>query len=126
MFKRIYFTAMILYFFQRLKEIGVTFQQGSSLELQNPPRLMELASCTPISFYFNVTKSEDEGKAFLFYLCNFWPQWHRHATSFCIFHSCPPQCRKDTADITQLHYHTHRGQFYLCFHCTRRACKSPL
>ena len=61
---------MVLYFFQRLKEIGVTFQQGSSLELQNPPRLMELASCTPISFYFNVTKSEDEGKAFLFYLGN--------------------------------------------------------
>ena len=54
-----------------LKEIGVTFQQGSSLELRNPPRLTELASCTPVSFFFNVSKSEvNEETAFLFYLGN--------------------------------------------------------
>ena len=54
-----------------LKEIGVTFKQGSSLELQTPPRLTELSSCTQVSFYFTVSKTEEEeGKAFLFYLGN--------------------------------------------------------
>lgn len=57
-------------FIYSLKELGVTFQQGSSLELRNPPRLTEMASCTPISFYFNVTKSVVEETAFLFYLGN--------------------------------------------------------
>ena len=58
-------------FIYSLKELGVTFQQGSSLELRNPPRLTEMASCTPISFYFNVTKSSvSEETAFLFYLGN--------------------------------------------------------
>ena len=53
-----------------LKELGVTFEQGSSLELRNPPRLPELASVTPISFYFNVTKSDVGESAFLLYLGN--------------------------------------------------------
>ena len=48
----------------------MTFKQGSSLELRNPPRLTELAACTQISFFFNVTKSEVDDTAFLFYLGN--------------------------------------------------------
>ena len=52
--------------------MGVSFKQGSSLELRNPPRLTELASRTQVSFYFNVTKTEvnAEDTAFLFYLGN--------------------------------------------------------
>ena len=53
-----------------LKKLGVTFNQGSSLELRNPPRLTELASCTQVSFFFNVTKSDVGESAFLFYLGN--------------------------------------------------------
>ena len=53
-----------------MKELGVTFKQGSSLELRNPPRITEMASCTPISFYFNVTRTSVGETAFLFYLGN--------------------------------------------------------
>ncbi len=52
-------------------ETGISFEQGSHLELQNPAQIEELAINTNVQLYFNVTKSEvGAGKAFIFYMGN--------------------------------------------------------
>ena len=55
--------------FSSIKEVGITFNQGSYLELQNPPNLLEQAARTKISLYFNVSRTE-YGRAFILYLGN--------------------------------------------------------
>ena len=40
-----------------IKEVGVSFKQGSYLQLNNPPKLLEqLGSRTYVSMYFNISK----------------------------------------------------------------------
>ena len=51
-------------------DTGISFTQGSHLELQLPPKVEELAINTHIQLYFNVTKSAVGGRAFIFYLGN--------------------------------------------------------
>ena len=52
-------------------ETGITFEQGSHLELQPPPKIEELAIATHVKLFFNVTQSDiSDGKAFILYLGN--------------------------------------------------------
>ena len=61
---------VFLYCVFSIKDVGVSFKQGSYLELRNPPNLLEqLATRTYVSMYFNISRS-DHGRAFILYMGN--------------------------------------------------------
>lgn len=51
-------------------QVGMQFTQGSSVELHNPDHLEELSVETEISLYANVSRQNENDRAFLFYLGN--------------------------------------------------------